>query len=194
MLEFKAGCRLYVSIPGPNIDKRCPGIDLDYSRDIDPVIGAERSTIGDWWLNGSVTGLKVGIPIASASLDIGIGAEVTNGRIGVRAWRAVHWAAYACWPVAFLHGLGTGSDVRPGWMTYLALACAALVVAAITARLADRRTTARVRVGAVAALVTSAVAVAVWLPNGPLAKGWAAKAGTPSSLIGGHQTTTRTTP
>lgn len=137
------------------------------------------------------------VGLGALALDLLIALIVTSllrGRIGVRAWRAVHWAAYACWPVAFLHGLGTGSDVRPGWMTYLALACAALVVAAITARLADRRTTARVRVGAVAALVTSAVAVAVWLPNGPLAKGWAAKAGTPSSLIGGHQTTTRTTP
>jgi hypothetical protein len=85
VLEFKAGCRLYVSIPGPNIDRRCPSIDLDYSRDVDPVIGTDRSSIGDWWLDGSVTGLKVAIPVASAALDIGIGAEVTNGRIGVRA-------------------------------------------------------------------------------------------------------------
>lgn len=85
VLEFKASCSLYVSIPGPNIDKKCPTIDVDYSRDIDPVIGTDRSTIGDWWLDGSVTGLKVGIAAASASLDVGVGAEVTNGRIGVRA-------------------------------------------------------------------------------------------------------------
>ena len=35
-------------------------------------------------------------------------------RIGVRAWRAVHWAAYACWPIALLHTLGSGSDVQRG--------------------------------------------------------------------------------
>lgn len=85
VLEFKAGCSLYVSIPGPNIDRRCPSIDLDYSRDVDPVLGTDRSTIGDWWLDGAVTGLKVSVPGASASLDVGVGAEVTNGRIGVRA-------------------------------------------------------------------------------------------------------------
>lgn len=85
VLEFKAGCRLYVSMPGPNIDRSCPSIDLDYSRDINPVLGTERSQIGDWWLDGSVTGLKVSVAVASASLDVGVGAEVTNGRVGVRA-------------------------------------------------------------------------------------------------------------
>ncbi|HEY8378825.1 MAG TPA: hypothetical protein VIK91_20175, partial [Nannocystis sp.] len=85
VLEFTAGCSLYVSIPGPNIDKRCPSIDLDYSRDINPVLGSDRSTIGDWWLDGNLTGLAVNAGIASASLDVGIGAEVTNGRIGLRA-------------------------------------------------------------------------------------------------------------
>jgi sulfoxide reductase heme-binding subunit YedZ len=137
------------------------------------------------------------VGLGALALDLLLALVITSllrGRIGVRAWRAVHWAAYACWPLAFLHGLGTGSDVRPGWMTYLALACAALVVMAVGVRLADRQTTAPVRVGAAAAVLSAAVAVAVWLPSGPLAKGWAAKAGTPSSLIGGRHTTGRTTP
>ena len=33
-------------------------------------------------------------------------------RIGYPIWRAMHWAAYAAWPVALVHGLGTGSDTR----------------------------------------------------------------------------------
>ena len=37
-------------------------------------------------------------------------------RLGHRAWRAVHWLAYACWPLAVVHGLGTGSDVHQAWM------------------------------------------------------------------------------
>jgi predicted ferric reductase len=37
--------------------------------------------------------------------------SVIRRRLGYRAWRAVHWLAYASWPVAVLHGLGTGSDV-----------------------------------------------------------------------------------
>src|SRR5205823_4926276 len=42
--------------------------------------------------------------------------SVIRRRLGYRAWRAVHWLAYASWPVAVLHGLGTGSDVKQWWM------------------------------------------------------------------------------
>jgi alkylation response protein AidB-like acyl-CoA dehydrogenase len=35
-----------------------------------------------------------------------------RARIGFRSWRAVHWLAYASWPVALVHALGTGSDAR----------------------------------------------------------------------------------
>lgn len=84
VLEFKASCNLYVSIPGPNFDKSCPSIDKDKSRDIDPVIGSESSKIADWWLTGSETGLKLDYAIASASLDLGVGADVTNGKVGMR--------------------------------------------------------------------------------------------------------------
>jgi DMSO/TMAO reductase YedYZ heme-binding membrane subunit len=31
-------------------------------------------------------------------------------RVGPRAWRAVHWLAYACWPIAVVHGIGVGTD------------------------------------------------------------------------------------
>jgi hypothetical protein len=85
VLEFKASCSLYVSIPGPNFDKKCPTIDKGFSRDVDPVIGNEVSNIHDWWLDGSITGLKLNFAVASASLDIGVGADVTNGAVGVRA-------------------------------------------------------------------------------------------------------------
>ena len=32
-----------------------------------------------------------------------------------------HWLAYAAWPIALVHALGTGSDGRVGWMQVLAL-------------------------------------------------------------------------
>lgn len=76
-------------------------------------------------------------------------------RIGVRAWRAVHWLAYLCWPVALLHGLGTGSDRGTWWLWTVSLTCAAAVVAAAAWRLtprfhrfpqrAERRVAARLR-------------------------------------------------
>ena len=35
-------------------------------------------------------------------------------RLGFRTWRTVHWFAYLCWPLAVVHGLGTGSDTKLG--------------------------------------------------------------------------------
>ena len=56
--------------------------------------------------------------LGAVAFDLLLALVVTSllrERLGYRAWRAVHWAAYACWPVALLHGLGTGSDTRVRW-------------------------------------------------------------------------------
>jgi methionine sulfoxide reductase heme-binding subunit len=123
------------------------------------------------------------------ALDLLLAVTVTSllrARLGLRAWRAVHWLAYACWPIALIHGLGTGSDVRAGWLTWLSLACAVAVVAAVLVRLTDPAASAGLRAGVVGALLAATVAVAVWLPSGPLAAGWSARAGTPTGLLGGR--------
>lgn len=77
--------------------------------------------------------------LGALAFDLLIAVIVTSllrDRIGARAWRAVHWATYACWPVAMTHGLGIGTDVgTTGWMLWLAVACGALVIAAVWARL-----------------------------------------------------------
>jgi len=56
---------------------------------------------------------------------------VVKQRIGYRIWRAVHWSAYACWPVAMLHGLNSGTDASATWARAVYISCAALVVAGI---------------------------------------------------------------
>jgi sulfoxide reductase heme-binding subunit YedZ len=111
--------------------------------------------------------------------------SLLRARIGVRTWRFVHWFAYACWPIALIHGLGTGSDVHAGWLVWVSLACTAAVVLAVIARLTDPDASARIRVAAIAGLAVGAIALGLWLPSGPLAPGWAARAGTPQQLIGG---------
>ena len=58
--------------------------------------------------------------------------------LGYRAWRAVHWLAYACWPIALAHGLGTGSDSSRPWLLAIEVGSAALVLVAILVRLAAR--------------------------------------------------------
>jgi hypothetical protein len=86
--------------------------------------------------------------------------------------------------VALVHGLGTGSDAKTNWMLALSAICTLIVLVAMVARLAAgwpdhirTRTTA----GAAAAVVP--IGLLVWLPTGPLAAGWAKRAGTPSTLL-----------
>lgn len=48
-----------------------------------------------------------------------------------RTWRSVHWLAYAAWPVAVVHGLGTGPDLRAGSFLLLTVGCVAAVLTAV---------------------------------------------------------------
>jgi methionine sulfoxide reductase heme-binding subunit len=56
--------------------------------------------------------------------------------LSYRAWRAVHWLAYACWPLALAHSIGTGGGMRSGRLLDVAVACAVAGVAAGGWRLA----------------------------------------------------------
>jgi predicted ferric reductase len=62
-------------------------------------------------------------------------SSLLRARIGRRAWRAVHWLAYACWPIAVLHGIGTGTDVHQVWMLAIDAMCVASVVGVVTLRM-----------------------------------------------------------
>jgi methionine sulfoxide reductase heme-binding subunit len=68
--------------------------------------------------------------------------SLVRGRIPVRLWRGVHWTSYLLWPLAFLHGLNAGTDLRSGWVLGLALVCAGAVGAAAAAAWTGRRTPA----------------------------------------------------
>jgi hypothetical protein len=106
-------------------------------------------------------------------------------RLGYRAWRAVHWAAYAAWPVAVVHGLGTGSDSSRGWALVVYAACLAVVAGCVWWRLMTGWTTenGHRRVVAVAGSVAVPALMVVFVAAGPLRPGWAARAGTPKALI-----------
>jgi len=76
--------------------------------------------------------------LGAIALDLLAAVLVTSllrVRLGHRAWRAVHWAAYACWPLAVAHGLGIGSDHRQSWMLAVAVLTVGTVVAAAAWRL-----------------------------------------------------------
>jgi methionine sulfoxide reductase heme-binding subunit len=109
--------------------------------------------------------------------------SLVRRRLGYRAWRGLHWLAYGCWPVAVLHGLGSGSDTKSTWMLTLTLACVGAVVVALGSRLAAPETRPAVQIGTAAITVLSGIGLAVWLPQGPLARGWARRAGTPAAVL-----------
>jgi sulfoxide reductase heme-binding subunit YedZ len=125
--------------------------------------------------------------LGAVAFDLLIAVALTSvfrRRLGYRTWRATHWLAYASWTVALLHGLGTGSDTKTPWMLTLTGACLVVVIVAVLARVAagwPEHVGARA-IG-IAASAAVPVGLLVWLPSGPLAAGWAKRAGTPSSLL-----------
>ena len=75
--------------------------------------------------------------LGTLALDLLVALVVTSllrHRIGRRTWRGLHWLAYACWPVALLHGLGTGTDSGTLWLRGVAAACVTTVLAALAWR------------------------------------------------------------
>jgi methionine sulfoxide reductase heme-binding subunit len=111
--------------------------------------------------------------------------SLLRARIGLRLWRAVHWLAYAAWPLALVHGLGTGSDSRLGWLAILTLCCAGAVAVAVVVRLLRAEGRPGLRVAAGVATVAVAALVLGWYRSGPGQAGWAARAGTPTSILSG---------
>ncbi|WP_416986445.1 ferric reductase-like transmembrane domain-containing protein [Streptomyces sp. T028] len=84
--------------------------------------------------------------LGTVAFDLMLAVVITSllrERIGHRAWRTLHWLAYASWPVALIHGIGIGTDTGTDWMTWLTIACVATVVTAGGARLAHAARAAR---------------------------------------------------
>jgi methionine sulfoxide reductase heme-binding subunit len=99
------------------------------------------------WLDVVVPFVSVYHPfwlgLGAAAFDLLLALLVTSllrTRINPKVWRAVHWAAYACWPVAVVHGLGIGeTEVASWWGLALVLACVAAVVGAVAWRIGRER-------------------------------------------------------
>ncbi len=129
----------------------------------------------------------VWLGLGALSFDLLLAVVITSlvrRRLGYARWRLVHWLAYASWPVAVLHGLGTGSDTRLWWMLLLTTACVAAVVAAVTARLGQaERAFKGVQIPGMAVCAAVVVGIAVFTFAGPLQRGWARRSGTPSRLL-----------
>jgi hypothetical protein len=155
------------------------------------------STVADGYV--PINLLDAVVPFASPyrPLWVGMGAvafdlllavavtSVLRRRIGVRAWRAVHWTAYVCWPIAVLHGLGSGSDTRFS----MGLAVNIVSLGAVAATLAWRLATSgpgtdqrrRLAAGVAAVVVTGLIVGVAVL--GPLQPGWSERSGTSPAVL-----------
>ena len=127
--------------------------------------------------------------LGAVSFDLMLALIITSllrARMSLRTWRLVHWSAYACWPVAVVHGLGTGTDTPVSWVLALTVLCL-LPVAVLTLwrlALSWRQRPGWVATG-MAGVLLAMILGAAWLQAGPLAPHWSTRSGT-------HPTRSRT--
>jgi sulfoxide reductase heme-binding subunit YedZ len=76
--------------------------------------------------------------LGAISLDLIAALILTSlarARIGRRAWRGIHWLAYAAWPLAAVHSLGSSADARSGLVLGVLAGCVLATAAALAWRL-----------------------------------------------------------
>jgi sulfoxide reductase heme-binding subunit YedZ len=103
------------------------------------------------------------LPVAFGVVSVYLVAAVIvtsllRERIGLRVWRAVHWASYAAWPLAVEHTLTAGSDSFAIWMLAVQGVCIVAVSAALVWRLTSGGTN-RSRLAAVTGGTADPVAI-----------------------------------
>jgi methionine sulfoxide reductase heme-binding subunit len=133
--------------------------------------------------------------LGTVAFDLLLALVLTSylrSRIGVRIWRGVHWLAYAAWPVALVHSLGTGSDATSSWLVALGGISLGVVALATLVRAAAAAGMPGARIAGAAVAVAVPVVIGTWYLSGPARTGWAARAGTPKSLLASRKAHPRT--
>ncbi|MGA9834484.1 MAG: ferric reductase-like transmembrane domain-containing protein, partial [Trebonia sp.] len=62
---------------------------------------------------------RIWLGLGAVAFDLLLAVLITSlfrVRVGLRAWRLVHWAGYLCWPVALIHAVGAGTDGAARWV------------------------------------------------------------------------------
>jgi predicted ferric reductase len=81
------------------------------------------------------------VGLGTASVDLMIALVLTSllrARMRYRTWRVVHWSAYACWPLALVHGFVAGTDSGAPWAQAVYVVSLVAVGAAIAWRVRRR--------------------------------------------------------
>ena len=81
---------------------------------------------------------RLWVGLGTLAVDMLLAVAVSSllrARIGAGSWRALHWLAYLCWPLAVAHGIGIGTDAGTGWVLVLVAVCVAGVAGSVAWRL-----------------------------------------------------------
>jgi hypothetical protein len=134
----------------------------------------------------------VWVGLGAVAVDLLLALIVTSllrVHIGPRVWRGVHWLAYACWPIALVHGLGSGTDAATRWMQVLDAVGLFTVLVVLGWRIMARRPAHPAGAPiALAAPLMVAVGVGLFAWRGPLSPSWGSHgarlgAGPPSTSV-----------
>jgi methionine sulfoxide reductase heme-binding subunit len=118
--------------------------------------------------------------IASDVMIAVIITSVLRHRLGHSGWWVTHRLSYLSWPLAVVHGTGTGTDTRQPWAYWVVGVCVGAVVIIAAARLLiGGQLPGALRSGLLIVVVVFPLVLVLWLRSGPLAPGWSKKAGTP---------------
>jgi sulfoxide reductase heme-binding subunit YedZ len=85
---------------------------------------------------------RLWIGLGTVAIDLFAALIVTSllrDRLRPSVWRAIHWLAYACYPVVVVHSMGAYKDLRSGWLLALTMATVFAVITAIGYRVLDAR-------------------------------------------------------
>lgn len=94
-----------------------------------------------WWsvvVPGASAYKTFWVALGTLALDLVlllVATSLLRRRMTARSWRAVHWGAYALWPLTLAHFLGTGTDAG-GLGLLLGIGALLVVVAAVGVRIA----------------------------------------------------------
>jgi methionine sulfoxide reductase heme-binding subunit len=97
-------------------------VDPFTSLGVAPVVLPFGLSYRRFWLGLGTVAFELTLAVIISSL--------LRRQFGLRAWRAIHWLSYAAWPIAVLHGLGTGTDAFSRWLLAITIACVAAVLGA----------------------------------------------------------------
>jgi methionine sulfoxide reductase heme-binding subunit len=120
------------------------------------------------------------VGLGTLAFDLFLAVALTSAirlRLGLRRWKAVHYCAYAAWPIAVFHAAGTGTDSKLGPQLILYATCIGAVVLACWWRLYHAGP-GHAMARAWAALLALALPYAFYafVISGPLAPGWSDRA------------------